>query len=309
MRADLLHVIAVVSNPIRWQSRIKLYRDFEAHMLASGVRLTTVECAYGERPFELMGTPGVNYVHVRANSLLWIKEPLINIGLSRLPPDWQYAAWIDADVVFRQADWAAETVHALQQYPVVQPWSDCLDLGPNGELMETHRAFCRQVHEDQPVVQGPNATPGPYRFGHPGYGWAATRTFLEATGGLLETAGLGAADHHMALGLIGKAADSIPGGIHPNYRADVMRWQARADHAAQRGISYVNGVIEHAFHGAKPLRQYADRWNILIDEEYDPVEDTKRNTWGVLELAGNKPRLQHRIDRYFRQRNEDSTTL
>ncbi len=309
MRADLLHVIAVVSNPIRWKSRIDLYRAFEAHMLASGVQLTTVECAYGERPFELGGMPGVNHVRVRANSLLWIKEPLINIGLSRLPPDWQYAAWIDADITFRRADWAAETVHALQQYPVVQPWSDCLDLGPNGELMETHRAFCRLVHEGETLSQGPNAKPGPYRFGHPGYAWAARRDFLEATGGLLETAGLGAADHHMALGLVGRAADSIPRGIHPNYRADVMRWEKRALGPAQRGISTVDGVIEHSFHGSKPRRQYVDRWSILIDEQYDPIDDTKRNTWGVLELAGNKPRLQHRIDQYFRQRNEDANTF
>ncbi len=71
----------------------------------------------------------------------------------------------------------------------------------------------------------------------------------------------------------------------------------------------MNNVIEHVFHGAKPLRQYVDRWSILIDEQYDPIEDTKRNTWGVLELAGNKPMLQHKIDRYFRQRNEDANTV
>jgi hypothetical protein len=35
----------------------------------------------------------------------------------------------------------------------------------------------------------------------------------------------------------------------------------------------------------------------------------KRNTYGVLELAGNKPQLRHDIDCYFRARDEDSNTL
>ena len=52
MRADLLHVVTAVANPMRWQSRIRLYRDFAARMLDSGVRLTVVECAFGERPHE-----------------------------------------------------------------------------------------------------------------------------------------------------------------------------------------------------------------------------------------------------------------
>ena len=50
MRAELLHVVTAMFNPMGWDSRIRLYRDFEEHMLASGVRLTTVECVLGDRP-------------------------------------------------------------------------------------------------------------------------------------------------------------------------------------------------------------------------------------------------------------------
>jgi hypothetical protein len=35
----------------------------------------------------------------------------------------------------------------------------------------------------------------------------------------------------------------------------------------------------------------------------------KRNSFGVLELAGNKPQLRRDMDAYFRSRNEDATTL
>jgi hypothetical protein len=57
MRADLLHVVTAISNPIRWRSRHMLYRNFERHMLESGVQLTVVECAYGDRPSSLEAPP------------------------------------------------------------------------------------------------------------------------------------------------------------------------------------------------------------------------------------------------------------
>ena len=305
MRADLLHVVTCVANPIRWQSRIQLYRAFEQHMLDSGVRLTTVECQYGERPFECAGMKGVNHVGVRSRSLVWNKEALINIGVGRLPAEAKYIAWLDADIVFRRSDWAAETVQALQQYDVVQPWSDCYDLGPNDEHLQTHRSFCRLFHEGKPIV--PSDCAG-YQFAHPGYAWAATRQALEWTGGLIEAA-MGAGDHHMALALIGRARESVPGGIHPNYLDAILQWQARAERHIARNIGYVPGTIEHQWHGSKEKRGYISRWGILTKHGFDPMADLKRNTHGVPELAGNKPELRRDIDRYFRSRIEDANII
>jgi hypothetical protein len=303
MTPDLLHVVTAIANPIRWESRLRLARAFISHMLDSGVRLTVVECAFGERPHALADVGGINHVPVRARTLVWTKENLVNIGLARQPQDWKYAAWIDADIVFRKSGWAAETVHALQQYDVVQPWSDCYDLGPHEDHLQAHRSFCRQYHDKQPVG------PGPYTFAHPGYAWASTRRALDLLGGLIETAGLGAGDHHMALALIGKADVSIDGRMTEGYRRPILAWQARAGQHVGGNIGYVPGTIEHGWHGPKAARRYIERWSVLAEHRFDPTTDLIRNTWGVLELAGNKPALRHDIDRYFRQRDEDSNSL
>jgi hypothetical protein len=52
--ADKLHVIAVISNPVRYVSRYALYEEFAAKMRAEPlVVLHTVELALGRRPFEI----------------------------------------------------------------------------------------------------------------------------------------------------------------------------------------------------------------------------------------------------------------
>ncbi len=308
MRSDLLHVVTAIANPIRWESRMRLARDFIAHMLDSGVKLTVVECAYGDRPHELADIAHINHVAVRSKSLVWNKEPLLNIGAARVAADARYYAFIDADIRFRKPYWASETVQALQQYDVVQPWSHCYDLGPNDDHLQTHRSFCRLWAEGKPLVQGPNAVSG-YEFGHPGYAWAFTRQAFDWLGGLVETAALGAADHHMALALIGQVLSSIPGNLHPNYTKPLLRWQERAVRHVTGNISYVPGTIEHAWHGSKDKRAYLSRWSVLADNGFDPETDLKRNAHGVLELAGNKPKLRRDIDAYFRQRDEDGNSL
>lgn len=303
MRADLLHVVTAIANPLRWRSRIRLFRDFAAHMLDSGVRLTVVECAYGDRAHELADTPHATHVPVRARTLVWTKENLLNIGIAHLPEDWKYAAWIDADIAFRRPDWATDTVHALQTYDVVQPWTQCYDLGPNDEHVALHRSFAR-VWQDGGDVGG-----GYGVFAHPGYAWAATRQALDHLGGLIDTAALGAADHHMALALVGQLDRSLPGGISPAYAAPLRRWQNRAMRHIAGNLGCVPGSIEHGWHGQKRHRRYVERWDVLTAHAFDPDEDLKRNTWGVLELAGNKPALARDMERYFRQRHEDSNVL
>ena len=312
MRADLLHVVTCVANPVRWESRIRLARDFIAHMKASGVRLTVVECAYGERPHELSGIDGIRHVPVRANTMAWSKESLLNIGIRALPWDAKYVAWIDADVVFRRADWAAETVHALQIVPVVQTWSEALDLGPRGEIMtvegqQVFRCFA-QVWREHP---GELCDRGYFRYHHShcGYAWAARMDALNAFGLLMDRSGAGAADHQMAMGMVGRIDGAIHGGCTDSYKAFVRAWGRRAFAVVQGHIGYVPGRIEHFFHGAKHKRQYLPRWEFLIRHGFDPLTDVHPNRWGVLELSTNKPELRRAVEAYFHARDEDDNTI
>lgn len=309
-----LHIVTAYSNPMRWESRQRVQTIYENAIIKTpGVHLTTVECQYGDRPFELADSAQINRVRVRAKTICWNKENLLNIGISRLPEGWKYVAWIDGDVLFRKSSWASEAIHALQQYDIIQPWSDAYDLGPRDEHLQAHKSFCSQYWGDKSVVaKGPSwwtFLGGPYIYPHTGYAWCATRQALEWVGGLLEGGMSGAGDHHMALSLVGEAKYSMPGGLMWSYQRNVYQWQQRAVYHINKNIGFLHGTLEHQWHGRKSDRRYVERWDIIIDNKYDLDTDIKKNTYGVTELAGNKPALTHDIDQYFRLRNEDTNTI
>ncbi len=312
----MLDIVTVVANPILWQSRASLARQAIASWLKEpNVRVTLVECAYGARSYELwdLASERVTFVPVRAKTLVWNKESLMNVGIARAPDDARYFGTFDADVIYRQPGWAQAAIDALQLYPVIQPWTTCYDLGPKDELLGMHRSFASVYHAGGPVKpEGDKfwkSHGGPYDYPHSGYAWAWTRDILDALGGLFDVGGMGSADHHMALSLAAAADFSIPGGINGNYRAAVKQWEARATAHVNGKIGFTPCVIEHLFHGIKANRNYVGRWGMFLEHDFDPSTDLKRNSFGVLEFTGNKPRLEQAFDRYLRERNEDVNSI
>jgi hypothetical protein len=295
----ILDVVTVISNPVRYKTRYRLYKQFEKHVLDSGARLTTVEIAYANREFEITSASNPRHVQLRSPYELWHKENMLNIGINRLPPDWEYVAWIDADLMFARPDWVQETIQQLQHYSVIQMFATCLDLDPNYNPFFTHKGF---VYSYQNKLAGGNA----YEFWHPGYAWAARREAIDGMGGLIDWAILGAADHHMATALIGNVLKSCHGGMSQGYRDSLLRWQGEADKHVRRNIGYMDGVVLHYWHGRKKDRNYVGRWDVLVKNGYDPRYDIKRDWQGVWQLTDRSIPLRDGIRNYFRQRNEDS---
>ena len=311
--SEKLHVVTCISNPHGWQSRLRLARDAIESWRSQGAEVTLVECAYGSRGHDLDDIHGITHVPVRATTLAWNKENLINIGIGRLPPSARKIACIDADVIWRNDSWVAQAIRALDIYHVIQPWSVCYDLGPNAEHMAVHKSFAFQHFFGHPLVPAGNkfwqGDGGPYDYPHSGYAWAYTRDFLDRIGGMIDWAGMGSADHHMALGLVGKIEASAPAGTSHHYREHLTKWQDRAQLHLNGKLGYLPLTIEHAWHGAKVKRRYVDRWGMFVKHNFDPHTDLKKNSYGVLEFAGNKPDLERDFDRYLRERDEDSNSL
>jgi hypothetical protein len=313
---ETLWVICCVSNPLRWRTRIDLARRAIADWLKEpNVHVTLVECTYGARGHDLsdLASDRVTHIPVVAQTLAWNKECLLNLGISRLPPEAKKIGTFDADVLFRRPGWAETALAALDLYGVIQPWSVCYDLGPHDEHIQAHRSFASCYHSGQPVI--PNSARmwthdgGPYSYPHSGYAWCWRRDVLDWIGGLFEIGAVGAGDHHMALALVGGAEWSMPGGTSESYRTAVKTWQDRALVAVNRKLGFCHGTIEHPFHGKKISRNYVGRWEMFLNHGFDPMRDLKRNTRGVIEFAGTKPELELEFARYLAARDEDCNSL
>jgi len=325
-----LHVVAVVHNPLRFRSRHRLFKEFVARCQAAGVSLHVVEASFGERDADHTGRGVDWHSMVVQQQELWVKESLINVGLSRLPPEAKYVAWIDGDVQFVRPDWAEETVHQLQHYRVVQMFQCAADLGPTGEILQVFNGFgysqadglpevfngsqaevdaanyYRSSQEVQQVQARFHQPDVPAKFWHPGFAWAARRETLDEMGGLLDWSVLGSADHMMALAWLGKVGKAIPDGLHANYLRHALLYQERCAEAVRGDVGYVPGTLLHFWHGRKRDRQYVDRWKILQKWQYDPERDVRHDSQGLIQLTRAGERMRDDLRAYFRSRNEDS---
>jgi hypothetical protein len=309
-----LNIVTCIANPLLWKSRIFLAeKAIDSWLRKPNVRVTLVECAYGARSHQLEYLSlheRIAYVPVRAKTLLWVKENLMNIGINRLPQDAAYVATIDADVTWRGENWPDDVMNALDIYPVIQPWQYCFDLGPNNQHYQLHSSFASLHNEGKPVIpkiaeKTYQLTYQPHTYPHPGYAWAWRRDFLESAGGLFEWGGVGSGDHHMALSLLKHAHLSVPKQANQIYKDLLLQWQERAIKFGGLKIGYTKDTIEHMFHGRKEDRGYKSRWDMFLKYDFDPLKDIKRNTYGVLEFAGNKPELEREWELYLKARNED----
>jgi hypothetical protein len=267
-------------------------------MQDAGVHLVTIELAFNRRPFEVTDLINPNHIQLRSDQELWHKEKMVNLAINRLPPDWKYVAWIDADVTFARSDWAEETVQRLQHYPMVQLFSQAVDLSPSYEILKQSTGIIWGHQEG--IYDDRNS----YTYYHPGFAWAATREGFDQLGGLFDVAILGSGDFHMARALIGMG--SGPNGLSPGYKEQLNIWRKRADTFIRGNVGYVPGMILHHWHGKKVNRKYRDRWKILTKHNYDPEFDLKPDSQGLYQFTTKNSPLEQDIRRYFQARNEDS---
>ncbi len=301
-KPSTLYVVTAISNACRYSSRYKLYENFAKMVADSGGVLVTVEAAFGNRPHVITRPDNPYHVQLRTSSELWHKENMINLGIQRLPENWEYVAWIDADVQFARHDWVNETLNQLQHFHVVQMFSKANDLDPDYEPFQRHIGFVYSYMHGL-------ASRNDYSNWHPGFAWAARREAINHLGGLIDYAILGAADRHMAHALIGRVRQTIHSKLNQNYKNWLHIWEARAEKHIQRNIGYVPGVIQHYWHGKKRDRRYAERWHILVDNKYDPMLDLKHDHQGLWQLTDHNINLRDDLRGYFRARDEDSIDI
>ena len=290
---DILYVVLPYFNYCGFKRRQELFIKF-VHEIQNvkGVRIVVSELV---GPAPLPKLPVWKHIKNRSDSPVWMKEKLVNVGIKNLPEDWNYAAWIDADITFLNPDWVQDTIDALQANDIVQMFRTAVNLGPNNEAIKIDKGF-GYMHADSGT---PYVKTDKYGYWHPGYAWACTRKAFRTMGSsLLDWAILGSGDRHMAMSWIGRVLDSCPGNIHMNYKIMLMEYQHKCQNFK---LSYVPGTILHHWHGRFEDRKYKERWEVLVRHAFDPITDVTMS----LRLTPSGKRMEKDLKAYFEGRKED----
>lgn len=344
-----LHVAVCYSNPFRWRTRRELANDCIRHLRDSpNTKVYVGELAYGARPFEVTeGPPGplkwnenaamglpqklpITSIQLRTNHELFHKENILNRVIQAFPPGWKYGCYVDADFHLTRHDWALETIHQLQHYDFVQPFSSYTDL--SGETYGTGHLPVRNnasfafnyIQNGYRLPEGfgnggwrtapgtdhyYGSLAGPRGVGATGGMWAFRRTAFDTVGGLLDKCILGHGDWFMTFGLVGEEApDMHIDGYTTDYRSQIIAWQNNAA-KLKKNIGYVDCHAIHHFHGSKIKRAYSNRDLILVKNKFAPTSDLKPDWQGIYQLTPDKPGLRDDIRRYFISRTEDDPNL
>jgi hypothetical protein len=302
---DDLWVITAYFNTNGYQTKRQNVERFCAPLERGGLNFLTVECAFGDRPFELDPSPRVRRVSGR--DVMWQKERLLNVAIAGLPDRCRKVAWLDGDILFERAEWAVEASRLLDTYPVVQLFDRAIRL-PRG-----HTAFdgtgdvwdgFSAVYQQQPqlLLRGDFAA-----HGHTGFAWAARRDWL-AVHGLYDACIAGSGDHMMAHAFAGDWTSACIRRIigHNNrHRAYFARWCRGMYGAVQARVGCVPGTVLHLWHGDLGDRRYVRRNQELAGFGFDPEADLRVGASGCWEWNSAKPDLHCWSREYFGLRWED----
>jgi hypothetical protein len=298
---EKLNVIIVISNPCLYAKRYILMKEFVKRFEEEeeNVNLFIVELIYKNQTFIVTDSKNKNHLQLKTDTPIWHKENMVNLGVRYLlPKNYKAFAWIDADIEFENVSWALDTLKILNGCKdVVQLFSHCVDMSDHNTNLNIFNGFGYSFCKRKKYVFEIN------NFWHPGYAWAITRKAYESMGGLYDKGVLGSGDSVIAMSLVNIIKNMLNTEYHDDYNNSMQEFQNKAN---KLRLGYVPGVIRHHYHGSKKNRNYTERWQILMEHKFSPIDHVTYDSVGIL-IPTEKFSEQFKLDilNYFKERKED----
>ncbi len=314
-----MELLAITSyfNPFHGEMRRKNYETFRKHL---GLKLLTVEWSRN-REFDLGDQDADHLIQVSGGDLVWQKERLLNIGLSRARElGVSKVAFLDCDIVFAETNWHDSVNSALDANPIVQCFSHVNYLPPidhsgmaRDGLTSIQPVFSRPSLAHELVQSGrflpiewdannPNI-PVSSLAGNPGMA-VAIHLNKDSSWKIYEGNIIGGGD-----GILMAAATNhldelfSVRSLSPAHRQSIRAWKVE-NFPGKMQLGYANNQIFHLWHGEIEKRQYVERHRILADHGYDPASDLNPEQSGALLLARGKEKIRNDIAEYMFSRED-----
>ena len=313
--------ITAFFNPADFKNKIKNYKIFREKSKKQGLKLLTVELAFGNKKFELKKTDADILIQLRSETVMWQKERLLNIGLENLPENCDKFAWLDSDIIFCNENWVKETAELLEFYAVVQPFESVMRMPKNTSNIENVDGVPFGLKADTEGLKSYGLAhrvsqlgifalkKGMDVYGVSGFVWAARRELFSRQG--LFDAGVLASDLLMACSFyrednLNREAEY---NINKKVKKGFLKWSKNMAKKTKSSVYFAKGTILHLWHGTLKNKGYEKFLKIINENGFDPATDLKKDSNGCWSLSSNKPGLRKDFKKYFLTRNKDNSYM
>ena len=250
----------------------------------------TIELVFDDRPPEIPASSKV--FHVRSNSFMFHKERLCRVLESKIPKKYTKLVFIDADVIFSEANWYSQMSKKLNSFDVVQgfEFAHWLDLTYKNVLLTRE------------TVIKTKGTVFSHAF-HPGFVWGFNRKWYKKAG-FFDWSVSGSGDTLSVAAWMklrfDKGFHSLPMSMKALYEDFSTMKKPK--------ISYLEDIhVFHLYHGSRVNRQYVDRHKLLnIPNDIQTL--LKVNKHGVYEWV-EPHKWNPKLLTYFNTRDDDGVEV
>lgn len=298
-RTDMA-VLMVMFNPCSSVRIVQNWLYVWNRLVAAGIPVFGAELLF---PWQRSGALADSFktLTVRSGSIMFHKEKLLARLLREVPATFTKVCTLDCDIVFQRPDWYDAVSAALDESPVVHPFSRCFWLGPDLRTpVVTNSSAVLQLD----AIRAQHASGKSDRLaGFPGFALAYRRDFA---GFPWAVVGGGDAVHFRGVnGLVGEFANArmrtLMSGV----------WNEWTMTVGTKTMTAVSGDIWHLWHGPMSSRQYYDRYAAFVAAVPAAVRDIREllveNADGVWEWREDvRSALNTMMLRYFGDRDDDA---
>ena len=258
----------------------------KSQLQLQGLPVFTLELVYEGRTPEIPDA-----FHVKAKSMMFHKENLYRILVSKVPSSYTKLAFLDADIFYKDSSWYTKASKLLDSYDIIQGFDEAhwLDLTYTRTMMTRKSVF---------YMESPTWN---FEY-HPGFAWCMRRDWYTKVG-FFDYAVSGSGDTLSAAAWLNKSFppkfQSLPlalKGVYAEYRERCKAHPPR--------VFFLHGIdVYHLYHGSRTNRKYAERHAML--QVPTPIQElltkNKDGVWEWQILTTWNPMLFS----YFMNRQDD----
>ena len=278
----------VLFNPMQ-SKRLTMNLLYIKNLMESkGYPTFTMELILNDNKPELSNEK--NTFFVRGNSTMFHKERLCRLLEQKVPSVFKKILFCDGDIIFKEPNWYPNLSKALDKYNVVHPFKEgiWMDLTYTQQIIRRKSSLLSKSEFWDPMH-------------HPGFAWGFRRDWYNKVG-FFDYGITGSGDTLSCAAWMKKEFAPNSGSIpkqaieakYKVYKELVKKYPPK--------MTYLEGEVEHLWHGSRQNRKYAERHTIL--NSVKNINDILYiNPYGVFEFsdtAFNAPFI-----RYFDERKDD----